>query len=193
MKTLNYEPGFGTHILDACKGAVEMAKREGANVLFSFNEIELVAAPHVAPEEIVAAFRALTQKRYDEHKASPEGQREAQDRAEEIERKQTIHDLMVRRLRLTIQRSQDEILRWVRDFQEVSDDIGVKTDFPAVIALFEAAGYQANENTGLPRDHYNARPIMARYIIGQAIACMKSGMPPHQITHTFVEKYFASR
>jgi hypothetical protein len=180
------------HINDACKEAVEMAKRERANVSFSFNEIELVAAPDSDPGELAGGFSVATQRRYEAYQESPEGKQAATDRANEIKRKQDEHDALVCGLNTAIGTGQDAIMAWLRPFQEASDDIGVKTDFPAVIALFEAAGYQANENTDLPRDHYNARPVMGRYIIGQAIACMKSGLPPHQITHTFVEKYFAS-
>lgn len=186
-----YEPGVGIHIDDACKEAVAMAQRLKTPIDFSFNEIELVAFPDSDAIGLSQGYSAAREKRVQAYRESPEGKKAAQERAAEIARKQDLHDSLVRGLKTAINTGMDSVIAWLRPFQEASDYRGVKSDFVAVIATFEAAGYEANENTGLPRAHYSSRPIMGRYIIGQAIACMKNGMPPHQITHTFAEKYFS--
>jgi hypothetical protein len=189
---IKYDPPCGYHIRDACAEAVKMARTNGRNVAFSFNGVDLIAKPTTKPAALQRRFSAGMEANSKAYRESPEGIASAAARVKEIATKQWLHDTLVAGLPATLTQPEARIVEWVREFQDPADDIGVVRDFPAVIAAFESAGYKANDCTNLPRERYKERSIMGRYIIGQAISCMKSGLPPHQITHTFVEQYFNS-
>lgn len=84
MKTKTYESMPGNHIATACKEAVAMAKSEGCNVTFSFNEVSLTATPDTDPDALAQSYSDECSRRHAEYVASPEYKL----RQEESERKQ---------------------------------------------------------------------------------------------------------
>lgn len=186
-----YQPGVGQHISDTCQEAVAFAKEAGESQTFTFNDVSVTAHPDSDPAALVADFHA---KQEADHKAwaeSPEGKRAAEDRRLELVRKQAALDAMIADLPNVLAGRRDGLMHWCSAYAQDSDDIGVKQDFPTVIAALEGAGYTANDATGLPRSEYEKPAVLSAYIAGQVLACIKSGMPPHQMTMSFVERYFA--
>lgn len=186
-----YKAGCGIHIDAACQEAVAFAQRAGEPQSFDFNGITVVANADSNPAELSAKWSADIEAERVAYQNSAEGKKQAAERQAAITTKQGTHDSLVADLPRVLSERRDSLMRWLRDFAEVADDIGVKKDFAPVMSQLEGAGYSVNEATGLDKSEYEKPAIMAAYIVGQAMACMKGGMPPHPVTGSFVEKYFA--
>lgn len=80
-------------------------------------------------------------------------------------------------------------VRWLSRFSEWADYIGVNYNQQEVIATLESK-YQDGAHVGRPKEDFQADPqVMGEYIVGQAINCLKSGMPPHPVTQRFAKEY----
>lgn len=201
MKTMTYEPSAGTRIEHACDEAVKLAKRSGATVRFKFNDVELKATPDLKPDEIVDDWRRESARLSEEYRNSPEGRAEAARRAAEIVSKQDAVTAAIRSLPgLVENNNMDHLMGWLHSFVEHADDIGVDMNAAAnlnggghewIAILFESKGYKENHHVGQSPEWFNTRERMGQYIIGQAINCLRRGMPPHPITQSFVAKYYA--
>jgi len=192
MKTMTYEPSAGTRIEHACNEAVKMAKRSGATVRFKFNDVELTATPELAPDAVVAEWQRESNRLAEAYRNSPAGRAEASRRHAQIGTlKIQAANLLDKLDSLLASNSKDEIVGWLKSFAPISDDVSVKFDTAALAAKFEAAGFKENEGVGQAPEWFNTRDRMAGYIVGQAINCLKRGMPPHPVTVSFVEKYQA--
>lgn len=191
MKT-TYEPGAGIHISAACQEAVAFAKQHGESQTFTFNDITITATPETDPAALSAEFSAKQEANHKAWQDSPEGRQHAENRRLEICRKQAQHDTLVNDLPRVLMERRDALMRWLAMFAEAADDVGVVRKLPVVIAALEGAGYSSNDALGLDKREYDKPAIMCAYIVGQALSCMKNGMPPHPMTGSFVERYFAS-
>lgn len=178
------------HISDACCEAVSFAKEAGESQTFTFNDVTVTAHPDSDPAALVKAFHVQQEADAKAWRESPEGKQQAENRRLELARKQATHDALLVELPNALTDRRDALMRWLSSYAEVSDDIGITQNFPAVIAALEGAGYAANEATHLPKEEYEKPAILAAYIAGQVLACLKNGMPPHGVTITFVERYF---
>ena len=190
MKIITYEPSPGTRIETACDEAVNMAKQIGSTVRFKFNDVELTATPTTKPHSIVSEWQQESKRLSEKYRNSPQGRAAAKARTAEISRLKTQSEALLMSLSsILLSGSTDELMGWLKSFAPISDDVCVKFDTAAVAAKFEAAGFKENEGVGKKPEWFNTRNRMARYIIGQAINCLKRGMPPHPITVSFIEKY----
>jgi hypothetical protein len=81
------------------------------------------------------------------------------------------------------------LMDWLESFTLPADDIAVKINHGYIAGLMEGAGYVENDGVGNSPEWFSNQERMGRYIVGQAIACLKSGMPPHGITLSFVAKW----
>ena len=189
MNTITYNPSAGTHIGFACKEAVAMAMNKGANVEFKFNDISLTATPESTPALLEAKFAEESQASSERYRNSPEGKLSSRKRGVEIASKQTRIDALVSVLPSIA--DLDGIVKWIGDFANDADDIGVRYSTAAVQSAIESKGYVANDLCGNPPEFFSTRERMGRYIAGQAISCLKSGMGPHPISLKFCEQYFA--
>ncbi len=78
----------GTHILTACKEAVEMAKNKVCKVTFDFNEITLNATPETDAKNLAEYYSAECELRRAKYVASPEYSAQQEESArKESERK----------------------------------------------------------------------------------------------------------
>ena len=86
-----------------------------------------------------------------------------------------------------------KLMNWLYDFSDAADHVGVEgKDFQRVSSVLELHGYVENDCVGWDKSQFEDPRIMARYIVGQALNCMKRmNMGPHPMTQTFVEKYHA--
>lgn len=190
MQTLEYSPSAGTHIGLACKEAVAMAVNENAKVKFSFNGVELLARPQHSPADLQAEWDAISNQRAEDYRNSPKGRAAAKKRTEEILRKQRSMNTSLAVPPDAIA-DHDKLMILLKGVAEDADDIGVQFSKDRLAAQLEAAGFVENEHVGEKPEWFNSRPRMARYIVGQALNCLRRGMGPHPATGSFVERYFA--
>ncbi len=189
---LTYEPLAGHHIKTSCKEAVAMAIKAGRNVSFEFNGIPLIATPQSEPVVLVACYDFESECRRKEYEATPEAMVAKLRREADILERQASCNALLESLPQTLHACpQAEHVAWLKKFATVADDVGVKFDDRSLIPTLESAGYKHNCHVGQPPKWFNTRERMAEYIFGQAISCLKNGMPPHPITISFCDKYFA--
>lgn len=190
-RPLVFNPLCGTHIDSACQEAVALAISKNREVAFKFNDVELSATKWSNPETIAKAYDAITERRRAEYWASPEGIASAKARKEAVEGKQRAVDGLLRELPTVLKTGKlDKAMKWLQSFQPPSDDVDVKFNHTGIVSTFMMFGYAENENVGHPSEWFNTRERMGRYVIGQAINCLKHGMPPHGRTLHFCKEYF---
>lgn len=114
---------------------------------------------------------------------------------------------------------QDSLMNWVHDFAKNAEFIGLEYDKESLIKQFTDVGYKSSDCCwfgDMTEEEYTeleeSNPEMvaslkmvasdkikrdkncaARWIIGQVISCLESGMPPHPVTCVFVERYRGDR
>lgn len=186
---LIYTPRPGTSIAVACQTAISRAKLTHENAQFTFNGIKLIATPNSIPKKLEAEFMAKLKARADAYQKSPEGIAAKKKRAAEIIQKQHSIDKALTSLKSVIG-DPDKLMHWIKSFADNSDDIDVKFSKSMLADELEAAGYINNEHVGQKPKWFSTRERMSRYIIGQAISCLRSGLPPHPITASLVKDYF---
>lgn len=196
------EPLGGDHLDHVSESAVNLAARTGRAVEFNFNGVQLRATPSRScrPGKLSSLYSATIQRQSYEWRMSPEGKAQAEERRIEIERKQTFLKHFVGILPGILGlKDMDALMGWLSSFTEVADDIGIDWKvvngfggdrYEWICVNLIAAGFHRNDLTGNPPEFFSTRERMGRYIVGQAIDCMGRDMPPHQITHKFIEDYF---
>jgi hypothetical protein len=189
MKTLKYSPCAGSHIEQACKEAVAMAMNCVATVKFSFNGILMEATPNCVPIDLANEWSTKQEQAAKAYRESPEGIASAEKRKQDVMQKQASVNLAIQKLPSVIH-NHGALMEWLKFFSYVADDIGVTYSKGELADQLEAGGYVENEHVGKKPEWFNTRPRLARYIVGQAITCLRGGMGPHPITADFVDKYF---
>ena len=192
MKTLIYRPVGGTNIEHACNEAVKMARQGDCMVRFDFNGVELVASGRSDPKALSDSFLDEMNKRAEAYKKSPEGIQDAENRRLLVESNNLKAAELIRNLpALLVAETLNDLMGWLKQFAVIADDIGTRFDHRELRLALESAGYKNNEGVGQPPEWFNTRERMGRYIVGQVIDCLSTGMPPHPITLSFIGKYEA--
>lgn len=189
---LTYEPSAGERIGHACVEAVRIAKANLQPCVFTFNDIELVADVDSSPSRLIQSWEGQLAQRQAEYRNSPEGKQAAANRIAAIARKQSALDATVAALPKILRTDNhlNAIVKWIKELIDPADDVATKWSPQVVADQLEAAGYQENEHVGRRPEWFNTRSRMGHYLIGQAINCMRRGMPPHPTTYRFINDYF---
>jgi len=127
------------------------------------------AAPRI--EAIVRGYHEEMQRRADAHRASPKGIREAAERDAEVAGLRALVDECMVLLPSVDLGDYRAALAWMVRIAPAGNDVSVTIPSQDIMRAFGAAGYAANEYTGAAFVPGDAR-IEARYIIGQALACL---------------------
>jgi hypothetical protein len=93
MKT--YRPQAGTHISAACEEAVTLAKQEGCNVEFDFNEIKLTATSDTDPLVLAQFYDDECTRRREAYHASPEYKAQQEEAERKDRERQATVDAML--------------------------------------------------------------------------------------------------
>lgn len=193
MKTIKYNPVFGTHIRDACALAVKLARSENARVEFTFNEAKLVATPKSSATTLQKDFDEYQAKESERYRNSKAGKAAAAERKRLVARRQKTVDRIEAHLAGIISGGMDRLLRELANYASAADDVAVKKNLLGVATALRAAGYRNYYGVGKGADWFNTRERMGPYIVGQAINCMEIGMAPHPVLIDFVDGYFNLR
>jgi hypothetical protein len=187
-----YVPSAGSHIDRACEEACRYAATDNDIVAFTFNGITLVANPKTDWRELSKQYSEKSDQRREDYRKSPEGIAAATQRADDVAKKQKIvSDLIYALPKVLAGGRLDDAITWLKQFTNPADDIEVKFNASEVARSFIAYGWKENDCVGEKPEWFNSKYRMGRYIVGQAINCLKMGMAPHGITLSFIEKYEA--
>lgn len=190
-----YDPTPGTHIDDAIITALAIARQRGDDVTFTFNGVDMVVAADVAMG--TAAFVDYHKVWADKmeanaaaYRASPEGIRAQQEANERLARCKEGNALLSASLPSALLGPVVGLLDWLCDLERYGH-VDAPVDYPGLAQDFIAAGYLPNVNVDTAF-HKDDPDNFARYIIGQCVASMTHGMPPHGIIHKFVDDWKAA-
>lgn len=187
--TKTYEPHAGQDIIDAISRALTLARESGDDVTFAFNDIQLSAIPTDTAENILQRWEEICAQKQAEYLASDEYKQVHEERKKKITQKTIrMSGLMAELARLNFE-NLDEVLIWLKRYAELADDIGVNYHPDTVLNYFTQAGFKSNENVGFDESAYVDKNIFGRYIVGQAINYLESGMPPHPIIIDFISQW----
>lgn len=189
--TMKYEPRLGDDFRTASLAAIVKATIYNTDVEMMFNETVVKFTKDTTVDQAWSTYNADIEERNRKWRASPEGQAAEQRAQARLRKSQEDHDECMRTLATVLEKGEAAILDWLVKFTDASDHIGVVgKDFARVSSLLELHGYVENDCLDLDKQEYENPNIMARYIVGQAINCMKTlGMGPHPITSKFVADY----
>lgn len=194
QKYMTYDPLCGTHIKFAAKESIALAKKHGVPVHFQFNGVKLIATGKKSPVTIEREYDMICSSKHEKYRCSKKGQADAARRKEEVAQSQSEVDNLVALLPGALGGvNSDGVITILARLSVVGDDVGVKYDHAALCALLEKAGYTSNAHVGKAPAEFNTRKIMAEYIIGQCINCLKTSIGLHPVTESFAQKYFALR
>lgn len=209
-QTLKMELCAGDSIGFAARQALQLARRNNAEVVFKFNDILM----RVRPQEdnakaIEARYMAAMEAERKAWRASAAGKAYAGRRALELAKRQDTVTAAIRGLPglLALQEADiapltrsDMVVSWLNSFVEDADDVDIDWNKATglrrggkewLATLFISAGYRESDLVGEPAESFNTRERMGRYIVGQAIHHLRQGMPPHPVLQRFAKDYFA--
>lgn len=190
MHVLIYSPVAGDHLDHAVREALALAAKNDMPVRFSFNGAEATVTKDTRPAEVLASLERQWDARHEAYKASPEGRAAAAAQAAQAARSQGRHDALMGNLPVAI-RDEALLVQWLADYAGPADDTRVVGhDYESVAVMLESAGYIRADGLGLPREEYDNPAVLARWLIGQALDQLRSGMAPHPgMMERFAEDY----
>jgi hypothetical protein len=186
---LVYKPLAGESIDYAAEQAIALAKKEDKTVTFQFNSVSLTATAANKPQDVVSSYMDTIHKQAEAYRNSPQGKAAAARRdAEVISKQALINDLVDKRLDAALKQGLTAVIQWVKEYANVADDVGVDHQGKKVSSALTAAGYKESDYVG---DKFvkGDKEVMGRYIVGQVIHCLNSGMPPHPMAANFADDY----
>jgi hypothetical protein len=187
--SFQYYPSAGTHIFYACEKAISIATNKNRPVRFLFNGILIKVHKRLSPQHVARQWQEQIEAKYRRYQNSSKGKAEAEKRKAEIYSKQYALNKSMDALPGLI-KDQDMLMLWLKSFSQDADDTRVTFSREHLIEQLEKAGYVENDCVGEKPEWFNTRQRLARYIVGQALQCLKIGMSPHPVTGNFVDKYF---
>lgn len=191
MKTMTYRPIVGDRISHSVQEASRLSKTHRCRVRFEFNEVTLQATPKKSPVTLLWEWELICGQHYEQYRLSKAGQVARRLRNGEVAtRRENVASLIARLPRLLAAGDVDGLMLWLDLFVDSADDVDVHFDCAELARTLEASGFIENDLVGQPPASFNTREKVGRYIVGQAINCLRSGMPPHLLTQSFVAKYF---
>jgi hypothetical protein len=184
------ESAPGGHIVYVCAEAQRIANAVGVRVKFEFNGATVVARPYVTnPDFLYKSWDIEMQRRRQDYLSSDEYRQYKAEQEANNKRDQAIIDGLL----LTLPEAVNDrvtLLKWLRDYTTVADNASLTTQLNNVNMTLKSAGYVAGAYVGQKELIDADKNVHADYIIGQAMSCMDSGLPPHPILISFVNKFF---
>lgn len=187
---LQYSGHPGEHIRNSTINSLRLSQERGEPVQITFNDVQLVVDyySHTA-DQVVEMYDEASAKRHQEWRSSPAGIAAAREEEIRLQEHQRKHDELMSTL-IGVAGDEAKLMDWLAAYSDAADHVGVENkDFLGVCSVLEVYGYVENDCVGFPESEFENPRTLARYIAGQAINCMRIGMGPHPITHSFVEKY----
>jgi len=190
---LTYEGFPGEHISTACEEAKEIAKKNRKPIRFDFNGVKIVATGKKSISSMLWEFDLVLGQHSQTYRRSRKYQEYKKKRDREVRQSQFMVDSLTNGLPGLIEEGLVGVVYFCAALSKYADNVDVKTDFNRIVSVLEGAGYINNEHTGRPESDFSNAETMGRYIVGQAINCMKKGLPPHPITTEFEKTYKKAR
>lgn len=186
-----YEPRCGQHFSQAAEKSLEISKALGTLVYFHFNGTEVVV-DHTKDtlKHIHNQFNSKREAARAEYENSAEYKAYKIARDAEVASNNIKIAAMVDDLPNVLKAGEASTMNWLKDYTVLADDSSVDGKFDKVIEFLTKAGYSEKDSSYDRETTKVTANVMARYIAGNALSCMKDGMPPHPVLEKFVGQYF---
>jgi hypothetical protein len=186
------EPWGGDNFSECARVAVQEAKALGETVILHFNSAALKVTGSSNPAALEKEYHDELDRSYKAYQASPAGRAaEARRIAENARDQKKIDDLVKNQLDGALAKGIGATVMWLKDYALVADNMNLKTYRSDVLGKLKGAGFKNNAHVGrkdLETDYIG----FGEYLVGQAINCMESGMPPHPAaTEKFADQILA--
>lgn len=185
---ITYEAQAGERIERVAEKIVGMAKIAQNPVSTTFNGVRLIAAMTSTVKDVLDMWERRFEENRKAYRESPEGKAAAQGEVLRAEGKQHRLDQLMLELDTLDFTNQAHVIKWVEDFQDPSDYIGLKKDPQKVVKIFAEHGYFASVNLG-SQFHAEDKDNVARYIVGQALDGLNFIGAIHRMIHSFIEDW----
>jgi len=185
---ITYEAQAGERIERVAEKIVGMAKIAQNPVSTTFNGIRLIAAMTSTVKDVLDMWERRFEENRKAYRESPEGKAAAQGEVLRAEGKQHRLDQLMLELDTLDFTNQAHVIKWVEDFQDPSDYIGLKKDPKKIVKIFAEHGYFASVNLG-SQFHAEDKDNVARYIVGQALDGLNFIGAIHGMIHSFIEDW----
>lgn len=201
-RRIEYEGRCGQHIHDAIAEVARIARRSRCpGVWFMWNGYSRVTV--LRTDTVAAAvdrFDAAWERSRREYAASPAAHRRAEHDRRRTIRNQRAFDTAIA-TRPVDMTDLDAVVEWIARWQPHIRR-GTKWSAPDLLKELQQAGYvqdahtcgqDAPEATELRARLEGSRKLMGEYLVGQAMSCMASGMPPRDLYQWRVKEWRAMR
>ena len=188
-KEWHFEPHGGNNRDECVATAIKEAKILGEPITLHFNENVLKITGDTDPVELEKERKEQSRKKWEAYKQTPAYKAEkAREAAQNARNQKKIDDLMAS-LDEALAKGIGAAVGWMKDYSAVAEDNRLKTDNALVLKKVLAAGYKANAHTDRTPEALEADYAAAgEYIMGQCVACMQHGFPPHPIAGMFADR-----
>jgi hypothetical protein len=193
MKVIRLQILPGENINRAGLDASKLARKNKCRVRFDFNGIRLFATPKKSPVTIGWEYNLITSQQAVAYRMTPEYRQACAEDEADVKSKQMAIDAWMLMLPNVLRNSLDNTIGWLSNFLPWADRVGTKKDYPLLTAMFEGAGYVADELVGKDEAFYQIKYNLGRYIIGQVLSSWKDGSSVPPIVCNFCEQYEAMR
>jgi len=178
------EPMAGDTISGTAADAVALRKQTGSAVVFKFNNALMIVGKGDTAKSVCDAYEAhceaASKAYWTPERIAEKNAKEARDNASLAKHMGTLSSIDFK----------DPVapLKWLCKLEEVGGMTYSTFDRKAVLDAFSKAGYTAGMNVG---DKFNSKDQenYKGYIIGQALDGIATVGCPHQVLHTFTERY----
>lgn len=181
----------GQHIKTAIEQAISIAACKDCNVSFTFNGIELIVNALSIYDDVMKEFDNKREEESERWRNSPEGLAFYEEQRIEKEQKQKIMDsLMIIAPTVWKQnKNWNRKLKWLIDYHSCNI-IGVDYDKDNIISIIETF-HEDSWGVGKPKEFFNNKENMAKYVIGQWLNMMKKMGCVHDMVGSFAEQTLA--
>lgn len=159
-------------------------------VYFQFNGIRVEVTSETTPASVFQKWKDDSEESYQAYLRSDESKKRDLERATRANENQRILDQARQEAEILDLTNMDHALSWVNQWYNAADDVDVKWSPSEMQSYLTNSGWKAGDCVGHP-DVKTDKVIMGRWLLGQAMSCMNSMMPPHPVFGTFYEKYLA--
>lgn len=171
----------GDHIEKVIHRASEVARKQDRVVWFDFNAEMIYVAPQDEPAALLDAWDERMEARRREHRASKAYLEAEMDNLKGIQAAQIAINRLITELDAALAGGLPALLDWLSEFTSHADVTGVLIPHHRIAAKLAAV---APANTNVGRSDLSVRGNeleVARWLIGQAVAYLERGTPPHPI------------
>ncbi len=168
---------------------VEISNFTGRSCTSNFNGIKIVATPGVTTSDaIVSKYKDAVMYQKKRYAESSEGKALAK---KVLEQQRTLrlqaNQMMAELPELNLLNPSD-VIAWIGEIRAPINYTGVKVPIEKIISTLEEAGYVADVNCDDEYDEKDKENV-ARYLIGQALSCLKEQEIIPQILMDFEKRW----